>query len=605
MLRTTITLLLLSIGSHPLMAASPLEGIDPAQRPHLKSIYSTLHDLEDFRDPDQRALVLVFTGTQCPVARDYVATLNALHAKYAEQGVRILGIFSNVGTNVFDMATYAHDEDMHFPVLLDINHALADLLHVKCTPEVVVLDSKLNKVYQGAIDNQYKRHGRIGQPTENYLLDGITSALEGKSPARAYVAASGCPLERQEPKRTPREVTFYKDILPIVQSHCQTCHRTGGPAPFELESFEDIAYNTEKIREVVVDRRMPPWHGRLNPEFGKFKNDHSLSEETIATLTAWIDAGAPEGDKKDAPAPIQWPAADAWAIGKPDYVYKMPEPFHLPKSGVLEYQFFRVPLGFTEDRWFNAVEIKPGNSEVVHHVTLHVAPAQEKKSLGGFAMAQLYGLNGDKAHLINDYVPGDTYNAKVYPSHQAVLIPKNSDLIFELHYTPNNREATTDQSMVAFRWADGPPEEQVHTRVFRKPIGRFRIPPHAEHYPIQDTYYFEHDILLDAVRPHFHYRGKSFRLEMVERDPKTDEIIRRRTIVSVPIFDAAWQRTYELETPLFVPAGTELVATGHFDNSRFNPNNPNPNAEVLWGQQSYDEMFSTRFKYRIVDGTEK
>jgi len=216
-------------------------------------------------------------------------------------------------------------------------------------------------------------------------------------------------------------------------------------------------------------------------------------------------------------------------------------------------------------------------------------------------MAQLYGVDGERAHLLNDFVPGDTYNAKVYPPDQAVLIPKHSDLIFELHYTPNGREATTDQSMVAFQWAEAPPKHQVHTTVFRKPIGGFRIPPHHPHYRVEDTYHFAHDIEIDGIRPHFHLRGKSFRLEMIERDPKTDDITRRTTILSVPIFDQAWQRTYELAKPLRLPAGTELLATGHFDNSALNPNNPDPNATVVWGQQTTDEMFSTRFKFRICD----
>jgi hypothetical protein len=215
-------------------------------------------------------------------------------------------------------------------------------------------------------------------------------------------------------------------------------------------------------------------------------------------------------------------------------------------------------------------------------------------------MAQLYGVNGETAHLINDFVPGDTYNAKVYPEDQAVLIPKHSDLIFEVHYTPNGRAATTDQSMVAFQWADGPPQHQVHTSVFRKPIGRFRIPPQDPHFRIEDTYHFAHDVEIDAIRPHFHLRGKTYRLEMIERDPETDEIRQRRTILTVPIYDPAWQRTYELDKPLLLPAGTELLATGNYDNSPLNPNNPDPSAEVVWGQQTTDEMFSTRFKYRIV-----
>jgi hypothetical protein len=227
----------------------------------------------------------------------------------------------------------------------------------------------------------------------------------------------------------------------------------------------------------------------------------------------------------------------------------------------------------------------------------------DNREYKGFAaMAALYGLDTESARLINDYVPGDSYNAKIYPDHQAVRIPKGSDLVFEVHYTPNNKAATTDQSMVAFKWAKKPPEEEVLTKVFRKPMGRFRIPPHDPHYRMDDTYYFEQDVYVDAIRPHFHSRGKSFKVEMIIRDPKTDEIASRDLVLSVPAYDPDWQRTYELEKPLFVPAGAELVTTGYFDNSKFNPRNPDPTATVLWGQQSTDEMFSVRFKYHAAKG---
>ncbi len=580
--------------------ASPLAIGDPAKRPRLKSIYSGVHDLGQFVQADSPGLVLVFLGTECPVARQYVPRLVEMHREYRSQGVQFLGIYSDGSVNVLAMARHAHDEDLPFPVLLDIDHRLADLLSVKVTPEVVVLDRRLERRYQGAIDNQYAPGGRRPAATEHYLADALGALVAGKPVERAYVPASGCPLERRSPQRFVSALAYHRDIAPLVQKHCQKCHRQGGAGPFELTTFDDVAGNADKIREVVSDRRMPPWHGMLDPHFGKLANDHRLSEEEIETFLAWIDAGVPAGNSADAPAPLRWPAASEWAIGKPDYVYRMPEPFRVPRVGSLEYQFFRVRLDLDEDRWFRGVEMQPGNPAVVHHMALHVAPSLKPQRNEGLAMmAQLYGLSGESAHLINDYVPGDTYNAKVYPPDQAVRIPKHSDLIFEVHYTPNGQANQTDQSMVAFQWASQP-EHQVHTLVFRKPVGGFRIPPHDGHFRIEDAFYFPQDVEIDAIRPHFHLRGKSFRLEIIERDEQTDEIVRRKTVLSVPRYDPAWQRTYELATPLRLPAGAELLATGHFDNSDLNPNNPDPSAEVVWGQQTTDEMFSTRFKYRVV-----
>lgn len=601
-MRLALSALLVLLSAAALRAGSPLANLPLTQQPRLKTIYSSIHVLDEFLPDEQRGIVLVFLGTECPVARQYVPRLNELHREFGPRGIPFVAVFSDVGTDVFSMATYAEEQDLAFPSVKDIDHRLADLLEVQTTPEVVLLDAKLEKKYQGAIDNQFQRHGRRAAASENYLAEATSALLADQPIKRAYMTPSGCPLERNTPKRHLRETTFHKDIAPLVQKHCQECHRSGGVGPFELVSYDDVALNSQKIREVVADRRMPPWHGVLNPEFGTLKDSRQLAPDEVASLLDWIDSGSPEGNPADAPPAVERPAPQAWQIGKPDFVYRMPEPFRVPKSGTLEYQFFRVPLGLKEDRWFRAVEIKPGHAEVVHHITLHVAPsAAGNERIDGLAtMALLYGLTGERAQVLSDYVPGDLDNAKTYPHDQAVLIPKNSDLIFEVHYTPNGRSDIRDQSMAAFVWADAPPQHQVHTKIFRKAIGGFRIPPHESHYRAEDTYYFEHDVEIDSIRPHFHLRGKSYRLEIVERDPKTDEIIGRTPILTVPIYDPAWQRTYELTTPLRLAAGTELLATGHFDNSPFNPNNPDPSATVLWGQQMTDEMFSTRFRYRLA-----
>lgn len=571
-----------------------------AKRPLLKSIYGGYHQLSEFQQTDTKALVLVFLGIECPVSQQYLPRLSEIHKEFSSQQVQLLALYPDVGLDLFSMAACAHDNNVPFPVLQDYEHRLADVLEITTVPEVVVLDGRLEKKYQGAIDDQFKRGGRLAKASRHFLTDALAQVLKGEPVKNSFVPPSGCPVERKQPERVKKSVSFYKDVAPIVQKNCQSCHRDGGVAPFELVSYDDVSGNAEKIREVVSERRMPPWHGRLNPKFGKFLNDKRLSEADVNTILAWVDGDAPAGDPNDAPALVSWPSADEWAIGKPDYVYKIDEPFRIPKAGVLDYQFFRVRLNHPEDRWFQAVEVRPGNPEVVHHIVLHIVPADSRQYTGLMGMALLYGVNAERGRMINDYIPGDTYNAKVYPSHQAVCIPKNTDLIYEIHYTPNNREATTDQSMVAFKWAPKPPAEEVLATVFRKPIGRFRIPPHHPHYQVEDTYFFPHDIELDAVRPHFHLRGKSYRLEMIERNKETDEIVNRTTIVSVPIYDPNWQRSYELETPLRIPAGTELLATGHFDNSSLNPNNPDPSLAVEWGQQIYDEMFSTRFKYRLA-----
>lgn len=573
-----------------------------SQRPRLQSIYSEVHDLTELRDDETKVLVFCFLGVDCPVAQQYLPRLKKLSDKYHGQGVRFFGIYPNRRVHVVKMATHAHDQDISFPVFLDREQRLAKLLSAEVTPEVVVLTSDWEKKYQGAIDDQFKKRGRRREVGEAYLEQALTQVIAGQTVSVDYRPPSGCPLESIAPRKPREDVTYHRDIAPLLQNHCQSCHREGGVGPFELSSYEDAYDSAERIEMVVQERRMPPWHGYLDSHFGELASDKRLTSKEISTILDWVRTGAAEGDAAEGPKPIEWPSDDAWQIGKPDYVFNIPG-FRVPKHGILDYQFFRVSLGFETDRWFKAVQVKPGNAEVVHHVGLHVVPASDKQYTGFTGMAELYGMSAEGAILINDYVPGDTYNAKVYPSEQAVRIPKNSDLIFELHYTPNNREAVTDRSGVGFVWADAAPSEEVFTAVYRKPIGRFRVPPHASHHRMEDSYYFRHDVLVDAIRPHFHLRAKSFRLEMVQRDEETDEIVERQTILTVPVWDPDWQRTYELKEPIRVLAGTELLATAVFDNSRFNPNNPDPSVEVEWGQQTEDEMFSLRFKYRRAPET--
>ncbi len=602
--RALLALFAAGLFSLSLPAADAAEKIEiprkRSERPQLQSVYSEFHDLTELTDADTKAIVFVYLAIDCPVSQQYVPRFIELSNKYYEAGVRFYGIYPNRRVHVVKMAKHVQNQDIPFPTFLDDGQKLSKLLSAEVTPEVIVLDAKWNKVYQGAIDDQFKKRGRRRNVGEAYLENAIKQVLAGEEVAVDYRPPSGCPIETTVRRKPQEGLTYHRDIAPLMQKHCQSCHRDGGVAPFELTTYDDAFDSADRLEMVVQERRMPPWHGYLDRHFGELAADKRMTEKEIRTILDWVRTGAEEGDEADAPTPITWPAEDAWLIAKPDYVYTIP-PFLVPKNGILDYQFFRVSLDFPKDRWFKAVEVKAGNVEVVHHIGLHVVPSGDKKFTGFTGMAELYGLNSEGAILINDYVPGDTYNAKTYPPEQAVRIPKNSDLIFELHYTPNNREAVKDRSKVGFIWADEVPSEEVLTAVYRKPIGRFRIAPGTTFHKMSDSYYFRNDVMVDAIRPHFHLRAKSFRLEMIERDEETDEITSRKTIVTVPIWDPDWQRTYELKTPMFVPAGTEMLATAVFDNSRFNPNNPDPSKEVQWGQQTEDEMFSVRFKYRLAD----
>jgi hypothetical protein len=270
-----------------------------------------------------------------------------------------------------------------------------------------------------------------------------------------------------------KEVTFHKDVLPILQKRCQECHRQGEVAPMKFTSYKEARPWAKAIKEAVVTRKMPPWHA--DPHYGKFANDRSLSQNEIDTLTAWADTGAKEGSLKDAPSPVSF--VDGWTIGKPDVVIQMPIAYKVPATGTVEYTYFVVPSGFKEDRWIDKLEARAGSNVVVHHIVVYArAPGRKflsdakpgepfvpKKSPtrehpADTGTGELYGL-GDGLEMVAVYVPGGTaYQTR---PGQARLIPAGADLIFQMHYTPNGKE-TLDQSRLGIVFAQRTRGEHFH-----------------------------------------------------------------------------------------------------------------------------------------------
>ena len=281
-------------------------------------------------------------------------------------------------------------------------------------------------------------------------------------------------------------VTFHKDVEPILQRNCQTCHRPGEAAPMSFLSYKDVRPWAKSIREAVTIKKMPPWSA--DPHYGKFSNDRSLGQKDIDTVNAWVDAGAPEGSPTDAPKPIAW--TEGWAIGKPDAIFKMPTPFRVEATGVVEYQYVIMHTGFTEDKWIQAVEARPGNRQVVHHIIAFVRepgskyladypigvpfvpdrnPRQADQAKTGQSEAPPEGV---RLELLQGYAPG-LPAAELLPG-QAKLIKAGSDIIFQMHYTASGT-AGEDQSMVGVIFAKQPPKERVIT--MNAANNKFKIPP--------------------------------------------------------------------------------------------------------------------------------
>jgi mono/diheme cytochrome c family protein len=378
------------------------------------------------------------------------------------------------------------------------------------------------------------------------------------------------PTAKDEPVEVG-SVTYASDVAPIVRDKCVSCHRPGQAAPFSLLTYDNARAHSAMIREVVEQRRMPPWHA--DPRFGRFANDRGLSAKERATILAWVEQGAALGDPRAIPAPRRFP--EGWSIGTPDVIFEMAEPFTVAAQGILPYQYIRVPTHFTEDKWVQAVEAKPGDREVVHHFIVRIEIA-----------GKAFKHHGQQPYLVG-YAPGDM--PAVYEPGTAKRIPAGADLIFAVHYTPIG-QVRTDRSAVGLIFAKEPVRYQAVTEGISQE--KFRIPPGAADYPVRSRFTFKDDAHLISLMPHMHLRGKSFRYKATYPDGRTE------VLLSVPAYDFGWQSVYRLVEPKPMPRGTRIDCLALFDNSPRNPNNPNPSQTVTWGEQTFDEMMVGFIDYR-------
>jgi mono/diheme cytochrome c family protein len=359
--------------------------------------------------------------------------------------------------------------------------------------------------------------------------------------------------------------TFTKDVAPIFYKSCVECHRPTMFAPMSLVSFDEARPWARSIKQRVVARTMPPWGA--DPAHGVFKNDPRLSDADIETIAKWVDAGAPKGDDKDLPAVPQF--ADGWMIGKPDAIFAMEEEFTIPATGAVPYKYFRVPTGLTEDKWIQAIEIKPGARAQVHHVIAFTQPAGAPLKPGGeLGPTNIGGVTPNKPGLV--FEPG-----------VARLLRGNSDIVMQMHYTTNGTE-TRDRTEVGIVYAKQPPTKTAGGGMALN--ARFVIPAGDPNAEVKATSTLSRDITLTAMTPHMHVRGKDM-IYIAHYPDGTSE-----TLLSVPKYDFNWQLTYMLETPKVLPKGTQVEVIAHFDNSPNNKFNPDPTKDVRWGDQTWEEM---------------
>lgn len=405
-------------------------------------------------------------------------------------------------------------------------------------------------------------------------------------------------LSAQSAQPTPP--AFYRDVLPILQNHCQSCHRVGEIAPMPLVTYNDSRTFARAIASSVAQRKMPPWFA--DPAIGHFSNDPSLTEKEIATLVAWTDANAPAGNPSDAPPPPHW--TNGWLIPQPDAIIEMPKPVAIPASGDVDYTYEIVPTHFTEDKWVQFSEVRPASRENVHHAVVYVRPPGsawlQHAPVGlPFTAADMTAAQDRNdthfttADILLVYAPGSSPDS--WPAEAAKFIPAGSDLVFQMHYTTHGH-ATRDRTSIALVFAKKTPAQRVLTLQLTN--DRFVIPPGVPDFRVEVHGSLPNDAQLLSFFPHMHLRGRRFEYNILHPGRAPETLLR-------VIYDFYWQLSYRLAQPRALPAGTVLQAVAWYDNSKNNPHNPDPTVSVHWGDQTSDEMMVGFFDVAVPANTDK
>ncbi|HVG39933.1 MAG TPA: hypothetical protein VM870_11620, partial [Pyrinomonadaceae bacterium] len=429
------------------------------------------------------------------------------------------------------------------------------------------------------------------------------------------------------------EITYAKDVAPILNRHCVACHRPDNVAPMSLLTYGDAVAFAERIREKVAAREMPPWHA--DARFGEFANARVLDAAEIDKIIAWVKGGAKEGDRRDTPPARVF--SEKWEMGAPDAVFKMAAPYALGTEAIDTYVYFRLPTNFAEDRWVQAVEFRPGNRKVVHHAVAFIetpeqyaaairdrrgqgeTPERSDKSVwtlldskpsalevmdgttrrikpevgvvnDGCAAPDVEAVGTGSANLIlSVYAPGR--GVDVWPAGAAKKIPAGSNLILQMHYSKPDGETARDATSVALTFARAPVKKVINTRSINNVL--FEIPPGEKDHRVTACWDIGREVELLNFMPHMHVRGKSMRYEAATPDGA------RRTLLFVPHYDFHWQTLYTLRRPLVVPGGTRLLVTAYFDNSADNMHNPDATKSVRHGSATFDEMMIGFVDYAV------
>jgi peroxiredoxin len=530
-----------------------------------KDIRSVPRSLADLGS--HQAYVFAFVTTQCPIVKKSLPKLKELHDKL--QGEDLIIVCVNVGANdtIREVAAQAIEFDVPFIFVKDYDLSVARTLGVTKTPEFAVLDHDHNLVYRGRFDDQLRLGGTKATPGRADLEIALDEVLHAKAVSISQTTTDGCLITpSSSPRPSAHTITYYKDVAAIIHEKCTPCHRPGTAAPFSLSSAEDFSANAEMIREVIRDETMPPWYA--NPRHGRFQNDRSLTNTEKNLIHSWLDSEQEPGKPEDGPSAPE--VTDTkWRIGTPDLVITMLEQHTVPATGSVPYKYVILPHVFFNETWVEAFEIRPENPSVVHHCNMAYATSE--------------GASDET--FITGYVPGgQPLDLGRFKSGIAYRIPAGSGLGLQIHYTTTGKEEKS-RIQVGLRFPREQVRKQLHHFVL-DPRG-WKIPPGNPAFKLRESHTLKHNADLLGLFTHMHVRGRdmTFFANMANGE--------RECLLQIPNYNFEWQLGYELKPgSKILPKGTTIEAIAHFDNSNFNPYNPDAAKSVEYGPQTVDEMFN-------------
>jgi len=377
------------------------------------------------------------------------------------------------------------------------------------------------------------------------------------------------------------KITFNRHVAPILWKHCADCHHPGAVGPFSLLTYKDAAKRARFLKDVTASKRMPPWKAAAG--FGDFSHGRGLSESELETLARWADSGAAEGAAANLPRPPSFP--ESWQLGKPDLIVKMSAAYSVPAGGPDLWRCFVIPMSLDSDKTVAAVEVRPGNRRVVHHVSLFLDDRGQARTKDGKDGKPGYDSFGGPGIVPTGNLGGWTLGGmpRFLPANVGRALKKGSDLVMQVHYHPTGKPET-DLSEVGIFFTRKPAQQILTTLVVSR--NDLAIPAGAQDYHVvAQSAPLPVDVTALSVAPHMHNLGRNVKVTANLPDSRSVPLVR------IDDWDFHWQETYEFAKPMRFPKGTVIRSEVKFDNSSSNPKNPNePPKLVRWGTNITDEM---------------